>query len=119
METYWYENRWKQILQTPRTFLNQFFRDQTEGKPKFTDQNFENKSEQSLLIPSNGGFAKVPGLESMHLDLEKLFLLSVSNEHLNFIDINIEIECEIDIRTLTSHQVFGQILGQIFDQIFD
>ena len=31
--------------------------------------------------------------------------------------INIQIECEIDIRTLTSHQVFGQILGQIFDQI--
>ena len=27
------------------------------------------------------------------------------------------IECELDIRTLTSHQVFGQILGRIFDQI--
>ena len=33
--------------------------------------------------------------------------------------IYIEIECEIDIRTLTSHQVFGQILGQIFARFFD
>ena len=33
--------------------------------------------------------------------------------------INAQIACEIDIRTLTSHQVFGQILGQIFDQVFD
>jgi len=38
-----------------------------------------------------------------------------------------QIACEIDIRTLTSHQVLGQILDQIFgevlrqilDQIFD
>ena len=34
-----------------------------------------------------------------------------------FIVIHIQIECEIDIRTLTSHQVLGQILGQIFGQI--
>ena len=33
--------------------------------------------------------------------------------------INIQIECDIDIRTLTSHQVFGQIWGQIFGQVFD
>ena len=41
--------------------------------------------------------------------------------------IHAKIECEIDIRTLTSHQVLGQILdqildqilGQIWDQIFD
>ena len=36
---------------------------------------------------------------------------------------NAQIECEIDIRTLTSHQVLGQIfdqvLGQIFDQVLD
>ena len=38
-------------------------------------------------------------------------------KHMENIVINIQIECEIDIRTLTSHQVFGQILGQIFDQI--
>ena len=31
---------------------------------------------------------------------------------------NAQIACEIDIRTLTSHQVLGQILDQIFDQIF-
>ena len=31
--------------------------------------------------------------------------------------MDIQIACEIDIRTLTSHQVFGQFLGQIFDQI--
>ena len=31
--------------------------------------------------------------------------------------IYIEIECEIDIRTLTSHQVLGQILDQMFDQV--
>ena len=55
------------------------------GKPKFTDKNFEKQLEKSLLIPSNGGFAKVPtGSEPIHLDLEKLFLLSVSNEHLDF-----------------------------------
>ena len=29
------------------------------------------------------------------------------------IDIYKELECEIDIYTLTTHQVFGQILGQI------
>ena len=28
-----------------------------------------------------------------------------------------QIACEIDIRTLTSHQVLGQILDQIFDQV--
>ena len=41
--------------------------------------------------------------------------------------IHAQIACEIDIRTLTGHQVFGQILdqildqvlGQILDQIFD
>ena len=37
--------------------------------------------------------------------------------------IHAQIACEIDIRTLTSHQVLGQIfdqvLGQILDQIFD
>ena len=27
--------------------------------------------------------------------------------------------CEIDIRTLTSHQVLDQILDQIFDQLSD
>ena len=36
-----------------------------------------------------------------------------------FIVIHAQIVCEIDIRTLTSHQVLGQILDQIFDQIFD
>ena len=34
-----------------------------------------------------------------------------------FIDINIQIECEIDARTLSSHRGFGQVLGQIFDQV--
>ena len=33
--------------------------------------------------------------------------------------IHAQIECEIDIRTLTSHQVLGQILDQIFDQVLD
>ena len=33
------------------------------------------------------------------------------------IDSYKEIECEIDIRTLTSHQVLGQIFDQVFDQI--
>ena len=28
-------------------------------------------------------------------------------------------DCDIDIRTLTSHQVVGQALDQIFDQNFD
>ena len=32
---------------------------------------------------------------------------------------NAQIACEIDIRTLTSHQIFDQVLGQILDQIFD
>ena len=36
-----------------------------------------------------------------------------------YIVIHAQIPCEIDIRTLTSHQVLGQILDQIFDQIFD
>ena len=36
-----------------------------------------------------------------------------------YIVIYKEIACDIDIRTLTSHQVFGQIFGQIFDQVFD
>ena len=31
-----------------------------------------------------GRFVKVPGLEPAHLDLEKLFLLSVSKENLCF-----------------------------------
>ena len=31
--------------------------------------------------------------------------------------IHAQIACEIDIRTLTSHQVLGQILDQIFDQV--
>ena len=30
---------------------------------------------------------------------------------------NAQIACEIDICTLTSHQVLGQILDQIFDQV--
>ena len=41
METNRYQNRWKRILQTSRTFLNQNVRYQTAGKPKITDQNFE------------------------------------------------------------------------------
>ena len=36
-----------------------------------------------------------------------------------FIVIHAQIACEIDIRTLTSHQVLGQILDQIFDQVLD
>ena len=36
-----------------------------------------------------------------------------------YIVSNAQIECEIDIRTLTSHQVLGQILDQIFDQVSD
>ena len=35
----------------------------------------------------------------------------------NYIVIHAQIACEIDIRTLTSHQVFGQVLDQIFDQV--
>ena len=31
---------------------------------------------------------------------------------------NIQIECEIDIRTLTSHQVLGQIWDQIWGQVW-
>ena len=31
-----------------------------------------------------GGFVKVPGYEPIHLDLEKLFLLSVSKEIIDF-----------------------------------
>ena len=31
--------------------------------------------------------------------------------------IHTQIACEIDIRTLTSHQVWGLILDQIFDQV--
>ena len=33
--------------------------------------------------------------------------------------MNVQMACDIDIRTLPSHQVFGQILSQICDQIFD
>ena len=32
--------RWKFFLQASQSFLNNFFRDQTEGKPKFRGQNF-------------------------------------------------------------------------------
>ena len=31
--------------------------------------------------------------------------------------MEIQIACDIDMRTLTRHQVFGPFLGQIFDQI--
>ena len=38
----------------------------------------------SCFIIKVGGFVKVPGYEPIHLDLEKLFLLSVSKENLDF-----------------------------------
>ena len=31
--------------------------------------------------------------------------------------MDVQIACDIDIRTLTSHQVLDQILDQIFDQV--
>ena len=37
----------------------------------------------SSFIIKVGGFVKVPGYEPVHLDLEKLFLLSVSKENLD------------------------------------
>ena len=40
METYRYENWWRCILQTSRTFLNPKIRNQTTGKPKFKGQQF-------------------------------------------------------------------------------
>ena len=33
------------------------------------------------------------------------------NLHKSYLDISIQIECEIGIRTLTSHRFFGQIFG--------
>ena len=38
----------------------------------------------SSFILKVGRFGKVPGYEPIHLDLEKLFLLSVSKENLDF-----------------------------------
>ena len=38
----------------------------------------------SSFILNVGGFVQVPGYEPTHLDLEKLFLLSVSKENLDF-----------------------------------
>ena len=38
----------------------------------------------SSMILNFGGFVRGPGLEPTHLDLEKLFLLSVSKENLDF-----------------------------------
>ena len=37
-----------------------------------------------LIFSSPAGFARIPGSEPIHLDLEKLFLLSVSKENLDF-----------------------------------
>ena len=37
-----------------------------------------------LIFSSPAGFARIPGLEPIHLDLEKLFLLSASQENLDF-----------------------------------
>ena len=37
-----------------------------------------------LFFSSPAGFARIPGSEPIHLDLEKLFLLSVSKENLDF-----------------------------------
>ena len=38
----------------------------------------------ACFIFENQGFVKIPGYEPIHLDLEKLFLLSVSKENLDF-----------------------------------
>ena len=48
---------------------------------------FEKLSKQLIFhcsILKDQGFVKVPGYEPIHLDLEKLFLLSVSKENLDF-----------------------------------
>ena len=39
---------------------------------------------QNPIFLNVGRFVQVPGLEPTHLDLEKLFLLSVSKENLDF-----------------------------------
>ena len=60
-----------------------FFSRSNRGKTQVYKPKFGEQSEKTLFIPSNGGFATVPGSEPIHLDLEKLFLLSVSKESLD------------------------------------
>ena len=38
---------------------------------------------------------------------------------ITFIVIHEQIACEIDIRALTSHPIFGRIFDQIFGKVFD
>ena len=39
------------------------------------------------FLSSSGGFFRLPGSEAIQLDLEKLLVLAVSKEHLDFSDI--------------------------------
>ena len=70
---------------------------------------------KSLIIPSNGGFAKVPGSESKHLDMEKLCLLSISNENLNFA-AKIQKNLPEKIRKLRFSYVFLFSLGPFINR---
>ena len=67
------------------------------SKPKFSGSNRRKtsnleisisrtflKKSLDLIFSSPAGFARIPGSEPIHLDLEKLFLLSVSKENLDF-----------------------------------
>ena len=69
------------------------------SKPKFSGSNRRKTSKLEisisrkhqkicldLIFSSPGGFARIPGSAPIHLDLEKLFLLSVSKENLDFRD---------------------------------
>ena len=69
----------------------------------------------SLNLPGPRGKAKSLLYGTRHFTKEN------QEQILNFliIVIHAQIACEIDIRTLTSHQVLGQILDQIFGQVFE
>ena len=62
------------------------FRIAPQESLKNKDFNFENNLKYvfSCFILKVGGFLMTPGYEPVELDLEKLFLLSVSKENLDF-----------------------------------
>ena len=58
-----------------------------QENPIFNPQTFQHFSSiffSGLIFSSPAAFARIPGSEPIHLDLEKLFLLSVSKENFDF-----------------------------------